>query len=112
MKSSGINLFSELSRSLTRLLRMGNGLISHGGVPRYTASQKGRTISLAKGELHTLNPDGNALEFTVLSGSFWVTQAGDATDYLLKTGESLSLKGEGSTVIEALHAGVIELPKR
>jgi methyl coenzyme M reductase subunit D len=110
MKSSGINLLSGLNRSLTRLLGMGNGLISHTGVPRYTATKPSRTVSLAKGELHTLNTGGNALTLTVLSGRFWVTQEGDAKDYLLKIGESLSLTAEGITVIEALATGEIELP--
>lgn len=111
MKSSGINLIGELSRSLTRLLRMGNGLISHARAPRYTACQKGRTVRLAKGELHTLPEDRCIQTLTVHSGIFWVTQEDDARDYLLKAGESLSLQARGTTVIEALQAGVLELPR-
>lgn len=109
MKSSGINLFGELSRSLTRLLRMGNGLISHTGTPRYTACKKGLTIRLEKGELHTMPADRCDQMLTVQSGIFWVTQENNSHDYVLKTGESLSLSGKGIVVIEALQSGVIEL---
>jgi len=109
MKSSGLNLFGELSRSLTWLLRMGNGLISHTGSPRYTACKRGLNIRLEKGELHTLPAAPCIPALVVQSGIFWVTQENDPRDYLLKAGEPLSLSGKGTVVIEALQSGVIEL---
>ncbi|MGV3755805.1 MAG: DUF2917 domain-containing protein [Verrucomicrobiota bacterium] len=109
MKVSGLSMFSGFSQGLTRVLRLGNGLISTSGTPRYTATKNCHSIRLAKGELHTLDLDSAVQEITVRSGSFWITREGEGKDYLLKTGESLRVPAEGMTVIEALQAGEVEL---
>lgn len=109
MKVSGLNMFSGFSQGLTRVLRLGNGLVSTSGTPRYSATKSCRSIRLAKGELHTLDLDSSTQEITVRSGSFWITREGEGKDHLLKAGESLRVSTEGKTVIEALHAGEIEL---
>ncbi len=102
-------MFSGFSQGLTRVLRLGNGLVSTSGTPRCTATKSCRSIRLAKGELHTLDLDADIQEITVRSGSFWITHEGEGKDHLLKTGESLRVSAEGMTVIEALQAGEIVL---
>jgi hypothetical protein len=109
MKVSGLSMFSGFSQGLTRVLRLGNGLVSTSGIPRYAAAKSCRSIRLAKGELHTLDQDSATQEITVRSGSFWVTREGEGKDHLLKTGESLRVSTEGMTVMEALQAGEVEL---
>lgn len=102
-------MFSGFSQGLTRVLRLGNGLVSTSGTPRYSATKSCRSIHLAKGELHTLDLNLKTHAVTVRSGNFWITCEGDPHDYALKSGETLRLKTMGKTVIEALHAGEIEL---
>jgi hypothetical protein len=109
MKVSGLSMFSGFSQGLTRVLRLGNGLVSTSGTPRYIATKNCHSIRLAKGELHTLDQDSATQEITVRSGSFWVTREGEGKDHLLKTGEALCMSAEGMTIIEALQAGEIEL---
>jgi len=109
MKVSGIEWFNELSRGVVKLLRTGNGLISHDGQPRYTVNKASQNIHLAKGELHTVAAETNIRDLTVQSGIFWVTLEGEAKDYILKPGETLRLTIEGKSVVEALEGGQIEL---
>lgn len=109
MKVSGLSMFSGFSQGLTRVLRLGNGLVSTSGTPRYTAAKSCRSIRLAKGEIHTLDLHAGAQEVTVHSGSFWITHEGEGKDHLLKAGEALRVSAEGMTVIEALQTGEIVL---
>lgn len=109
MKVSGIGWFNELSRGVVKLLRTGNGLISHDGQPRYTVNKARQSVRLMKGKLHTVAAEADIRDLKVHSGIFWVTLEGEAKDYILKPGESLRLTSEGKSVIEALQAGEIEL---
>jgi len=109
MKVSGLSMFSGFSQGLTRVLRLGNGLVSTSGTPRCNATKSCRSIRLAKRELNTLDLDADVQEITARSGSFWITREGEGKDHLLKAGESLRVSAEGITVIEALQAGEIEL---
>jgi hypothetical protein len=109
MKVSGMEWFNELSRGVVKLLRTGNGLISHDGQSRYTVNKASQCIHLMKGELHIVAAEADIRDLKVHSGIFWVTLEGEAKDYILKLGESLLLPSEGKTVIEALEGGEIEL---
>jgi len=109
MKVSGFSMFSGFSQGLTRVLRLGNGLVSTSGAPRYRATKICRYVRLARGEIHTLDLNADVQEITICSGSFWITREGEGKDHLLKTGESLRVSAEGMTVMEALQAGEVEL---
>lgn len=102
-------MFSGFSQGLTRVLRLGNGLVSTSGAPRYRATKSCHHVHLAKGEIHTLDLNSDSQEITVRSGSFWITCEGEGRDHLLKAGESLRVSTEGTTVVEALHGGEVEL---
>jgi len=45
----------------------------------------------------------------VRSGDVWVTQHGDTRDYLLKTGDSLTLNGKGATLATAYRPTALDL---
>ena len=45
----------------------------------------------------------------VRSGEVWVTQYGDTRDYLLKTGDSLTLSGKGATLATAYKPTALDL---
>lgn len=112
MKVSGILSFSEFSRGVAKLLRTGNGLIAHGGTPRYTANKIRHSVRLAKNELHTLAKSDSYTTITARSGLLWVTQENDGKDHPLQSGDSLQLTGKGKLVIEALQAGEFDLSEK
>lgn len=44
---------------------------------------------------------GRGTQVQVTGGSVWLTQHGDARDYVMRDGDSLTLSGEGTTLISA-----------
>jgi hypothetical protein len=109
MKVSGLSLFQGFSEGVAKLLRSGNGLIDHQGESRYTAHKSSRRVALNKGKLHTIESSGGILDITALTGFFWITCEGDPKDYTLKAGDSLHLNTTGKIIIEALHAGEMDV---
>ena len=51
--------------------------------------------------------EGDSLH--VRCGDVWVTQYGDARDYLLKTGDSMTLSGKGATMAMAHKPTLLDL---
>jgi hypothetical protein len=47
------------------------------------------------------------LLLTCLQGRCWVTRAGEATDYLLEAGKSITAQPRQGTVLQALEAGTV-----
>jgi hypothetical protein len=41
-------------------------------------------------------------QIVALKGNLWVTQQGDPVDYLIRTGESISLERKGKVVVQGL----------
>ena len=63
-------------------------------------------VELRAGELWSGSRVGAAGEgvcIRVLRGVVWVTQEGDLADYVLRTGEVLTLRGGGLVVAEAME---------
>ena len=55
--------------------------------------------------------DGKGLEVTAVSGTVWITQAGDIRDVILARGQSFVLDRNGRTVLYALKdAAVVVAP--
>jgi len=54
--------------------------------------------------------EGDSLR--VRSGDVWVTQHGDARDYLLKTGDSITLSGKGATLATAYKPTLLDLYRK
>lgn len=70
-------------------------------------------VSLARSETLALSRAA-AAAITVLSGSVWVTRAGDRHDHVLRAGDSLRLGGDGSAVLMGLACArlLVESPRR
>ena len=51
--------------------------------------------------------DGKGLELTAVSGTVWITQAGDIRDVILARGQSFVLDRNGRTVLYALKDAAI-----
>jgi Protein of unknown function (DUF2917) len=66
------------------------------------------TIQLTEGNLISL-PDAEGSTVAVLWGSVWLTQDGDSRDYELNAGESLTIRGDGQTVISAFENSAITI---
>lgn len=61
-----------------------------------------QTRTLANGAVWSLDPAGE-LRVRVLRGVVWITQAGNAADYVLTAGQSKRFARRGRVVIEALQ---------
>jgi len=62
-----------------------------------------QSYSLDRSGLMTLDlPPGKAFALKLNEGLLWVTMAGDATDYLLESGQTVRFSRPGKLVIEAL----------
>lgn len=53
--------------------------------------------------------DHEALTLHCRDGALWITQADNATDYLLVAGESLHLDANPHTLVEALRSAALAL---
>jgi DUF2917 family protein len=51
--------------------------------------------------------DGEGLEVTALSGTVWITQAGDTRDVILAGGQSFILDRNGRAIVYALRDATI-----
>jgi hypothetical protein len=56
------------------------------------------TVALSKCDLHVLEM-GQSCKISCIEGAAWVTYPGRFCDYILKAGESLSLRGEARIII-------------
>jgi len=59
-------------------------------------------LLLSKNETLVIDGDHRGETLLCTSGTLWVTQAGDARDYVLSVGKSLNLSGSGRVVAWAL----------
>src|SRR4051794_31239386 len=49
------------------------------------------------------------LHISVITGSIWLTQEGDARDILLRAGQSYASSSAGKVVLQALRAGYVRI---
>jgi DUF2917 family protein len=67
-----------------------------------------REFEMVKGAMLRIDPlAGDSLR--VRSGEVWVTQSEDPNDYMLKTGDSLTLKGKGAMLAIAYKPTLLDL---
>jgi hypothetical protein len=66
-------------------------------------------LVLAAGDLLRLAP-GRPVTVRCLSGTCWLTQAGDALDHLLGAGMAHTVTARGLTIIQAFNDCVVEVP--
>jgi DUF2917 family protein len=67
-----------------------------------------REFEMVKGAMLRIDPlAGDSLR--VRSGEIWVTQSEDPNDYMLKTGDSLTLKGKGAMLAIAYKPTLLDL---
>ena len=64
--------------------------------------------SLQRGEVLRV-VDGQGSELLVLTGCIWITQDGDASDYVVAAGRSFRIERSGLTLVSGLRAGTIDL---
>ncbi|HLH21721.1 MAG TPA: DUF2917 domain-containing protein [Chloroflexota bacterium] len=61
-----------------------------------------RVVSLAPGQVWSLDPVGPETVLRCVAGRCWVTQADDRADYDLRAGATLELRRHGRVVVQAL----------
>lgn len=110
MKENCLSVWHGLSAGVVKLLGLGNGLIAHTGKSRLGTPVS--RIHLEKGELYTVPPETNALQVQVIRGAFWLTHENDRRDWIVKAGETLSVRNGQRTIIEALEAGELDLVEK
>lgn len=66
-------------------------------------------ISLRPKETFRLEGDRRGAHIHALAGELWVTQGGDAKDYLLSPGDTFEIKKDGLVLIQGLKAARFRL---
>lgn len=66
-------------------------------------------IRLCKGETLTLRPGRNGVEVVCTEGSVWVTQTGDAGDYVVPAGGNFVSWKRGKVVVQALSSAGLSI---
>jgi hypothetical protein len=96
-----------------RLPPRGHGRILHASKsfskePNMDLSVQRPALTLETGQVVTL--DGAAgRRISARFGSVWVTEEGNAKDFVLAGGETLVVKGRGRTVVQALQPSYITI---
>jgi hypothetical protein len=67
----------------------------------------GSTLVLARGELAALALAGGTCGVSCLAGRLWVTAAGNREDAVLSPGETVTFRGKGKVVVEALRMATV-----
>ena len=60
-------------------------------------------VCLAPRQAFTLQGDHRGVRLTALQGTLWVTQQGDAQDYLLRPGEAFTITRPGTVVVQGMR---------
>jgi hypothetical protein len=66
-----------------------------------------KVVNLQKGALLCIKEDHDCSVIRCVSGTLWITQAGDLNDYLLVGGNEFETDRQGVTVVEALSPATI-----
>ena len=61
-----------------------------------------QACELHRGETVSLDGDRRGMRLTCLDGQLWITQMGDAMDYLVSAGREFVVTNAGRVVIQAL----------
>ena len=70
-----------------------------------------RTIDLGYEQM-MLFDGGPGFRVRVLYGATWLTEAGDGSDRILRTGDELELQGSGPGLIEGLQSSRVQITSR
>lgn len=76
-----------------------------------TRTETVRTIDLGYEQM-LLFDSGPGSRVRVLYGATWLTEAGDASDRILRTGDELELQGDGPGLIEGLQFSRVQISAR
>ena len=77
------------------------------------SASRGVEMVLFSGDLFKLDGDNRAMCIQCLDGNLWITQQGDAADYLLEPGESFIVTHSGQVLVQGQPEGkLIILPSQ
>jgi len=79
---------------------------------RYLQEKNPSTVVLARGEIASLQPRGLPCNISCVAGRLWVTAAGSREDSVLLPGQSMTLRGPGRIVVEALRTATVRFEVR
>ncbi len=64
-------------------------------------------VSLRRGELFRLEPDGAPFSIACMEGCLWITLTGERRDRILRGGQAVTLQKKGLLLVEALRDSLV-----
>ena len=66
-------------------------------------------VGLSEGEVFSTRGDARGTRLEAVAGKFWVTQTGDAQDYLLRAGQTFVVSSPGKVVVMGIPKGSLRV---